>query len=127
MLTPLSAAPAEMQATAELAGPAGMRGPAPARRAAPALPAPRWAGRMEVDTCPCGSVLTFACLPVGLQREANRAAASHSGGRVLARPVTASIIYCTRLWGGKETDMLSFLRQRPPPSLPTGHLLRQEA
>lgn len=48
-------------------------------------------------------VLTFACLPIWLQRESDGAAASHASGRVLARPVTASVIYCTRLWGGKET------------------------
>lgn len=49
-------------------------------------------------------MLTFARLPVWLQRESNGAAASHAGGRVLARPVAASVIDCTRLWGGKETD-----------------------
>lgn len=42
-------------------------------------------------------VLTFARLPVRLQRESHRATAAHAGGRVLARPVTASIVHCTRL------------------------------
>lgn len=71
-------------------------------------------------------MLTFARLPVGLQCEPNRAAASHAGGRVLARPVTASVIYCTRLWGERETDELSLLEQKPPPAPPWGELLRQE-
>lgn len=49
-----------------------------------------------------GSGLTFACLPVGLQGESHGAAAPHARGRVLARPVAASIVDGTRLWGGKE-------------------------
>lgn len=119
VLTPLSAAPTETRVPRPHAQ--------PSCRAGPALAAPRRAGRGELHTRPHGSALTFARLPVGLQREADRAAASHTGGRVLARPVTASIIYCTRLWGAKETDTLSFLRQRPPPLPAHGHLLRQAA
>lgn len=68
----------------------------------------RW-GRSSVPP-----VLTFARLPIRLQRESNGAAASHASGRVLARPVTASVIDCTRLWGGKDAEMLSLPGQKPP-------------
>lgn len=49
-------------------------------------------------------VLTFACLSIWLQRESNRAAAPHAGGSVLTRPVTASVVHCTCLWGGEGRD-----------------------
>lgn len=65
-----------------------------------------------------GSGLTFARLPVGLQGESHGAAAPHARGRVLARPVAASIVDGTRLWGGKERELLSLLGRKPPP-LPT--------
>lgn len=65
-----------------------------------------------------GSGLTFARLPVGLQGESHGAAAPHARGRVLARPVAASIVDGTCLCGGKETELLRLLGQKPPP-LPT--------
>lgn len=49
-------------------------------------------------------VLTFACLSIWLQRESNWAAAPHPGGSVLTRPVTASVVHRTCLWGGEGRD-----------------------
>lgn len=64
--------------------------------------------------CLSGSTLTFARLPIGLQRESHRAATSHASGRVPAGPVTASVVYRTCLWG-EETEMLSLLSRKPLP------------
>jgi hypothetical protein len=60
-------------------------------------------------------VLTFACLSIWLQRESNRAAAPHASGSVLTRPVTASVVHCTCLWGGEGRDRCSV---SPGTSLP---------
>lgn len=58
-------------------------------------------------------VPTFACLSIWLQRESNWAAAPHTGGSVLARPVTASVVHCTCLWGGEGRDRDAQFPQEP--------------
>ena len=115
----LAASPTDAWVTAELPAPAAPTPTSPAGPA-PTLPAPT--RPQEWRRPPArGSALTFARLPVRLQCEPHRAAAPHAGGCVLACAVAASIVHCTRLWGGRERDAQS-PRARATSFPETGHL-----